>query len=79
MGESHPRNQGIVSGLAAQGTLTAPLRVAGEPAPQSRRVLVITGMNRSGTSLVAHYLNQCGLDIGERLLMPNFGTPRILE
>lgn len=31
-------------------------------------VLVITGMHRSGTSLLSHWLHACGLHLGERLL-----------
>ena len=38
-------------------------------------VLIITGMHRSGTSLVARYLQQCGLHIGERILNPDIGNP----
>ncbi len=32
------------------------------------RIVVITGMHRSGTSLVASYLKKCGLKIGNNLL-----------
>lgn len=32
------------------------------------KTLVIAGMHRSGTSLVAHYLNECGFYIGDDLL-----------
>lgn len=39
------------------------------------RVLVVTGMHRSGTSLVANYLERCGLDMGEELLPPDVGNP----
>jgi len=31
-------------------------------------ILVVTGMHRSGTSMITQWLNKCGLDIGERLL-----------
>lgn len=31
-------------------------------------ILVITGMHRSGTSLVSQYLHECGLHIGDNLL-----------
>ena len=34
----------------------------------SSKVLIITGMHRSGTSLVSQYLNKCGLNIGKNLL-----------
>jgi len=40
------------------------------------RVLVITGMHRSGTSLVASYLERAGLDIGGELLGPDVGNPK---
>jgi hypothetical protein len=40
------------------------------------RVLVVTGMHRSGTSLVASYLERAGLDIGGELLGPDVGNPK---
>ena len=40
------------------------------------RVLIITGMHRSGTSLVASYLERAGLDIGRDLLGPDVGNPK---
>jgi hypothetical protein len=39
------------------------------------RVLVVTGMHRSGTSLVANYLGRCGLDMGDELLPADVGNP----
>jgi hypothetical protein len=39
------------------------------------RVLVLTGMHRSGTSLVANYLERAGIDMGEELLPPDVGNP----
>ncbi len=39
-------------------------------------VLAITGMHRSGTSMVAHYLQRCGVDIGQRLQPADIGNPR---
>ncbi len=39
------------------------------------RVLVLTGMHRSGTSLVANYLQKCGLDMGDELLPADVGNP----
>lgn len=39
------------------------------------RVLVITGMHRSGTSIVANYLRQCGVDIGNNLYPGDVGNP----
>ena len=38
----------------------------------SSKVLIITGMHRSGTSLLSQYLSQCGLHIGKELI--NFDT-----
>ncbi|MGH9332423.1 MAG: sulfotransferase, partial [Vicinamibacteria bacterium] len=39
-------------------------------------VLVITGMHRSGTSLVASLLERGGFDLGEKLLAADKGNPR---
>jgi hypothetical protein len=39
------------------------------------RAVVITGMHRSGTSLVAALLQQAGVDIGRNLLPGNSGNP----
>ena len=33
-----------------------------------RKILIITGMHRSGTSLISQYLNKCGIDIGKELI-----------
>lgn len=41
-----------------------------------KRVLVITGMHRSGTSLVASMAQHAGVAIGDDLLGPNAGNPR---
>lgn len=38
-------------------------------------ILVVTGMHRSGTSLVAGYLRACGLDLGSQMLPPDAGSP----
>lgn len=32
------------------------------------KILIVTGMHRSGTSLMAHYLSECGLFMGDKLL-----------
>jgi hypothetical protein len=40
------------------------------------RILVITGMHRSGTSMVAHYLQCCGFEIGKELLPADKGNPK---
>lgn len=37
-------------------------------------VLIIVGMHRSGTSLVSHWLNSCGLNLGETLLGADIGN-----
>lgn len=34
----------------------------------TNHVLVVTGMHRSGTSLITHWLHACGLQVGETLL-----------
>lgn len=39
-----------------------------------RNVLVILGMHRSGTSLIAQWLCKCGLNIGQHLLQENIGN-----
>lgn len=39
------------------------------------KVLVVTGMHRSGTSLVANYLHRAGIDMGDELLPPDVGNP----
>lgn len=38
--------------------------------------LIITGMHRSGTSMVAGLLGACGLGLGERLIEPDAHNPR---
>jgi len=38
---------------------------------ENPKVLIITGMHRSTTSLVTQWLRQCGLFIGERPLDPD--------
>ena len=37
-------------------------------------VLVIAGMHRSGTSLITHWLRDCGLQVGERLVGADTGN-----
>ncbi|NEO58067.1 MAG: hypothetical protein F6K54_36450 [Okeania sp. SIO3B5] len=39
------------------------------------KVLIITGMHRSGTSLVSEYLHHCGLHIGDDLIECNSISP----
>lgn len=51
-------------------------RPAAAPLPAGARQLVVTGMHRSGTSLVASVLRQTGLDIGTELLGPGPGNRR---
>ena len=43
--------------------------------PKSK-VIAITGMHRSGTSLLANLLNQAGLSLGEKLLGPMDSNPK---
>jgi hypothetical protein len=38
------------------------------------RVLVITGMHRSGTSLITQWLYKCGLNVGDQLEGPGIGN-----
>jgi glycosyltransferase involved in cell wall biosynthesis len=38
--------------------------------------IIVTGMHRSGTSLVASLLSALGVDMGEQLLPPDKGNPR---
>ena len=40
------------------------------------KILAITGMHRSGTSLVANYLQLCGVHIGDTLHPADRGNPR---
>jgi hypothetical protein len=42
----------------------------------SSKALIITGMHRSGTSLTAHYLNECGIYIGDRLTSSDLDQSR---
>ena len=38
--------------------------------------IIVAGMHRSGTSIVASLLSALGVDIGQRLLPPDKGNPR---
>jgi hypothetical protein len=38
------------------------------------KTLIIAGMHRSGTSLITHWLNECGLQVGENLLGAGLGN-----
>lgn len=40
----------------------------------SSKVLIITGMHRSGTSLISHWLYRCGLFIGKHLVPADIGN-----
>ena len=40
----------------------------------ANNVLVIAGMHRSGTSLITHWLHDCGLQVGERLVGAGTGN-----
>ena len=39
-----------------------------------KKILVIAGMHRSGTSLITQWLQRCGLSIGEELMAANSGN-----
>lgn len=39
-------------------------------------ILIITGMHRSGTSLITAWLQSAGLDIGKNLLEANYSNPK---
>ncbi|XHR95888.1 hypothetical protein ACFJIV_04105 [Mucilaginibacter sp. UC70_90] len=39
-----------------------------------KRVLIITGMHRSGTSLITQWLSKCGLQTGEKLVPGGYGN-----
>lgn len=41
---------------------------------QQNNILVIAGMHRSGTSMVTHWLHECGLNVGENLLGAGIGN-----
>lgn len=40
----------------------------------SNHILVITGMHRSGTSMITQWLHKCGLPVGDRLLEAMFSN-----
>lgn len=42
--------------------------------PSHSRVLVVLGMHRSGTSVVTHWLHECGLPVGDALLGAGVGN-----
>jgi hypothetical protein len=39
-----------------------------------KRTLIIAGMHRSGTSLISQWLTKCGMQLGEKLVGPNWGN-----
>lgn len=41
---------------------------------QQNNILVIAGMHRSGTSMITHWLHECGLNVGENLLGAGIGN-----
>lgn len=45
------------------------------PIMLKRRILVLAGMHRSGTSLVSGWLHACGLDLGDTFFEPTYGNP----
>jgi hypothetical protein len=38
-------------------------------------ILILTGMHRSGTSLVSNYMQKCGICMGENMIKANSGNP----
>src|ERR1700678_1799220 len=42
--------------------------------PTDKKILIIAGMHRSGTSLISHWLHSCGLNLGETLLGADIGN-----
>ncbi len=40
----------------------------------TNKVLLIVGMQRSGTSLISHWLYKCGLHLGDKILGPGIGN-----
>jgi hypothetical protein len=38
------------------------------------KILIVTGMHRSGTSVVAHWLNKCGLHMGDEMMGKGVGN-----
>ena len=40
----------------------------------NNKVLIVAGMHRSGTSVIAQWLQRCGLCLGENLLGPAIGN-----
>ena len=38
------------------------------------KTLIIAGMHRSGTSLITHWLNECGLQLGDDFLGAGLGN-----
>jgi len=42
----------------------------------NQQIVIITGMHRSGTSLVANIIQKAGVHLGDKLVAPNQGNPR---
>jgi hypothetical protein len=42
--------------------------------PMQNKTLIIAGMHRSGTSLITHWLNECGMQLGENFLPAGIGN-----
>ena len=62
-------------GQHAASAPDAGVSTSAAPALPQRPVLVITGMHRSGTSLVAALCQSAGLHIGDRLMLPAESNP----
>lgn len=48
----------------------------GQRLARTSRPLIVTGMHRSATSLVANLLQRSGVEIGDQLMGPGLGNPR---
>jgi SAM-dependent methyltransferase len=66
----HPRGQKILVFKKRGKSVSRDARL------KDQKPIVITGMHRSGTSLVASLLKQAGINMGERLVPPGRGNPR---
>ena len=66
--------------VAGSAGMISPLMAAEDPTPipavAARRVVVVLGMHRSGTSAVAGCLQRLGVDLGPRLMPATADNPR---
>ncbi len=71
---STPDNDSNLSGRGARAVRPAKRRRTAS-AGKEKRVLIITGMHRSGTSMIAHMVKHLGVNIGSDLIDANEGNP----